>query len=436
MRRWAGVADHPGLARYVDSIGQVLARTTERSDIKFRFTVIDSDIVNAFVIPGGYIYVSRGLLALADDEAELAAVLAHELGHVTALHHAQRHGQTLLANVGLLATGMLAEALAPGSERNIMQLGQLAATGVLRAYSREHEYQADDLGIRYLSRVGYDPLAMARFLAKLRAHNRLEARIAGRSPDSVDRYNYLATHPAPQARVVRAAGKATGLAVTQPMTARDIYLDKIDGLFYGSSPDQGYVRGRDFVHPKLRFRFTVPEGFRLHNAPGAVTAQGPGASAIVFDMARDARRRSTHGYLTSVWARGVYLTGVRNIAVNGLQGTEGFARVNTRQGLVDLRLVAIRGARDRIYRFKFVSPLGWTRRLQRGFDATLDSFLRIDRLEAASIKSRRLKVVARTRGPDPAHDGRAHGRFRARSAALSGAERARARTTGYTRVSG
>ena len=398
LARMGGAVGDRALARYVDSIGQLLARTGERTDIEYSFTVLDSDIVNAFATPGGYIYVSRGLLALADDEAELAAVLAHELGHVTALHHARRQGQTLLANLGLLAAGAVAGAVAPGNERSIMDFGQIAATGVLRGFSREHEYQADSLAIRYLSRAGYDPLAMARFLAKLRAHSRLEAEIAGKSPDSVDRFNYLATHPAPQARVTRAASEAKGLDTARSMTARDTYLGKIDGMIYGGSPEQGFARGRDFIHPALRFRFTVPEGFRLRNAPSAVTAEGPDSSLIVFDMARDAGWRSTYSYLTSVWAKGARLERVRGITVNRLEGTEGFTRINTRRGPADLWLVAIRGARERIYRFVFASPSGRTARPRRGFEATLGSFRRIGAAEAASVKPRRLKIVRVRRG--------------------------------------
>ncbi len=398
LAEMGGADGNKALARYVDSIGQLLARTSERTDLKYTFTVIDSDIVNAFAIPGGYIYVSRGLLALADDEAELAGVLAHELGHITALHHARRRGQTLIANVGLLAAGVLAGAVAPGAERGIMGLGQHAATGVLRSFSRENEYEADDLGIRYLSRAGYDPQAMARFLAKLRAHSRLEAIIAGRAPDSIDRFDYLATHPAPRARVTRASAKAKRVKVRQPMSARDIYLDKIDGIVYGESPAQGFARGRDFIHPDLRFRFRAPEGFRLHNAPAAVTAEGPGDSLIVFDLERNAGRRGTYFYLTSVWAKGARLERVRNITVNGLKGAEGFTRINTRRGVVDLRLVAIRGQRDGIFRLMFLSPPGRTARLRRGFEATIASFRRIGSAEAASVKPRRLKIVRVRRG--------------------------------------
>ena len=267
----------------------MLARASERRDIKYTFTVTNSDIVNAFAIPGGYIYISRGLLALADDEAELAGVLAHELGHITALHHARRHGQSMLANIGLMTAGILAGTLAPGAEREILGLGQQAATGVLRSFSRENEYQADDLGIRYLSRAGYDPGAMPRFLAKLRAHSRLEAVLAGRFADSIDKFNYLATHPAPRARVIRAGANARRVRVKRPITAQAIYFGKIDGIIYGGDPAQGLVRGRAFIHPKLRFRFTVPDGFRLQKR--ARRGDRPGARGLDYRVRHGAQCR-------------------------------------------------------------------------------------------------------------------------------------------------
>ena len=188
LRQFGPALENPALQRYVDSVGQLLARTAERRDLKYTFTVIDSDIANAFAVPGGYIYITSGLLALFDSEAELAAVLGHELGHIAALHYARGRGQAVLAQLGVLAAGILAREAAPGSgaDRMIGELGGKAAFAYLRSFSRENEYESDDLGIRYLARAGYDTGAVARMLGKLRAHGRLEAELAGRSPDGID----------------------------------------------------------------------------------------------------------------------------------------------------------------------------------------------------------------------------------------------------------
>ncbi len=172
IKEFGGEYGTPDLKRYVDGIGQLLANTAERRDLKFTFTVLNSDIINAFATPGGYVYITRGLMALADNEAQLAGVLAHEIGHITALHHARRHGQSLLANIGLAAVGIL-------GGQSAAQLGQIGAVSLLQGFSRENEYEADELGVRDLSRAGFDPTAMAGFLSKLRADSQLAAKRRG-----------------------------------------------------------------------------------------------------------------------------------------------------------------------------------------------------------------------------------------------------------------
>lgn len=380
------------IARYVDSIGQLLARTGERPDLGYTFTVLDSPDVNAFALPGGYVYVTRGLLALAGDEAELAAVLAHELGHVTALHHARRHGQTMAANLALLTVGALVGSAGAGAQRRAADAGGLLATGVLRSYSREHEYEADDLGIRYLARAGYDPGAMPRFLARMRAHGRLEAALAGRPPDSVDAYDYFATHPAPRARVARARTVARAARVARPMTARGLYLDKIDGLAWGGGAKRGLVRGRDFIHPGLRVRFTAPAGFRLRNGARAVTARGQGGAVLVFSVERHPAGRGMGGYLAGLRGGGVDVRGIRPVTVNGMRGAAGAGRVSGDRGRFDLRIAAIRAGGDRLYRLALLSPPG-AAGAGRAFDAALRSLRRLTRTEAAAVRPLRIRVL-------------------------------------------
>ena len=387
-----GAYADPDLARYVDSIGQLLARTGERPDLAYTFTVLDSPDVNAFAIPGGYVYVTRGLLALAGDEAELAAVLAHELGHVTALHHARRHGQTLAANLALATVGALFGGGGAGAQRQAADIGGLLATGVLRGYSREHEYEADDLGIRYLARAGYDADAMPRFLARMRAHSRLEAALAGRAPDSVDAFDYLATHPAPAARVARARDRARAARVARPMTARGLYLDKIDGIAWGGGAKQGLVRGREFIHPGLRVRFSAPAGFRLRNGVRAVTARGEGGAVLVFSVERHPAGRSMGGYLAGLRGRGLEIRGVRRVTVNGMRGAVGAGRISGDRGRFDLRVAAVRASGDRLYRLALLSPPG-AAGAGRAFDSTLGSLRRLTRAEAAAVRPLRLRVL-------------------------------------------
>ena len=390
VKEFNGEYGSPELKAYVSSIGTLLAKTSERPDLKFTFTILDSDIVNAFATPGGYVYITRGLLALADNEAQLAGVLGHEIGHITALHHARRYGDSLLANIGVAVAGAaLGQAGA--------QAAQFGAVSLLQSYSRENEYEADQLGVRYLGRIGFDPHAMAGFLTKLRADSRLAAIRRGESPDSVDRFNYLATHPAPAARVEQATAFARQAKVQNPITARDIYLSKISGILYGDDPDQGFIRGREFLHPKLRFAFEVPRGFSLFNGPTAATAYGPDKSRIVFDRAPKSVDGSMAFYLRDVWAAKLGLKDVETIKVNGLDAATGSTTVRTSEGTFDARLVAYRVDLQTIYRFLFLTPPARTQALSADLRRSTSSFRTLGAAEAAALRPQTLRIV--TVGP-------------------------------------
>jgi predicted Zn-dependent protease len=395
VAEFGGEYGGPELRQYVNSIGTLLQQTVERRDLTYTFTVLNSDVVNAFATPGGYIYISRGLLALVDDEAELAAVLAHELGHVQALHHARRYGQTLLANILLTGAGIVTSQVAPQAARSVMDLGQLGALGVLQSYSRENEFEADDLGIRYLGRSGFDPTAMARFLKKLRQHSRFEAELRGESPDKIDQFSYMATHPAPIERVQRAEANAQTVRVDSPIVARDIYLGKIDGILYGDDPKQGLIRGSIFWHPELRFAFEVPKGFNLFNSDRAVLGIGPNGARIQFDRAPKPSDGPMTFYLTEVWARGARLSGLEAITINGLDAATATTRVSSRSGgAMDARLVAIRVDLQTIYRFLFVTGPAQTANLSVDLRRTTYSFRVLSEAEARSVKPQRLSVVS------------------------------------------
>lgn len=391
VKEFGGEYGTPDLKRYVDGIGQLLAKTAERQDLKFTFTVLDSDIINAFATPGGYVYITRGLMALADNEAQLAGVLAHEIGHITALHHARRHGQSLLANIGLAAVGIL-------GGRSAAQLGQIGAVSLLQGFSRENEYEADELGVRYLSRVGFEPTAMAGFLSKLRADTQLSAKRRGESPDTVDQFNYLATHPAPLARVQRATALARDKNVKNPMTARDIYLSKLDGILYGSDPDQGYIRGRDFLHPKLRFAFQVPPGFSLFNSNRAVYAFGPDKSRIIFDRAAKPVSGSMEAYVGRVWGGKLRLRNLETIRVNGLEAATATTQIRTKDGNFDARLVAYRIDAKSIYRLMFLTPGSQTARLSTELRRSTYSFRQLSAAEASRLRPLVLSIIRVRRG--------------------------------------
>ncbi len=374
------------LKEYIASIGRFLASTSELPDLEFTFTILNSPTANAFAAPGGYIYLTRGLLTLANDEAEIAAVLAHEIGHVTARHGARSHGRTVIATIGMIGLNVL------GSGR-YDDLARLGTTGALRSFSREHEHEADRLAIRYLARAGYDPGAMGRFLTRLRDSSRLDAKRRGASPDAVDRFNYLATHPAPIERIGRATRMARAVNVNGPITARDIYFSKISGIVFGDDREQGFVRGRDFLHPAARFAFRVPPGFSLFNSPDAVAAFGPARERILFDQEQRRFAGSMISYLRDFWAGGRRLAQLEALRVNGVEAATATTRLRTRDGALDARLAAYRTPDQSIYRFIFLTPPDRTRALSIAFRRALRSFRVLTSEEAARLKPYRLRIV-------------------------------------------
>ncbi len=383
--QFGGAYADPALSAYVSSIGNLLVKTSEMPDQAFTFTVLDTPIVNAFALPGGYVYVTRGLLALADNEAEVAGVLAHEIGHVTARHSAERYGQHMAAGMVGLGLGILL-GRGPATE-----LFGTAATVALRAYSREQEYEADLLGVRYMARAGYDPDAMAGFLARLQAHSRFESELRG-EPGKADEFGIMQTHPRTAERIGRAIQEANAKLVAEPMTARELYLSKLDGLVYGDSPAQGFVRGRRFLHPELRFAFEVPQGFRLFNSPKRILARGPDGAAILLDRAGEPSAASMLNYLTRDWAAGVDLGQVEAILINGMEAATGRARLDTRSGPFDVRFVAIRYDPRSIYRMLFLTPMRLSGRLSLALKETTYSFRKLSVPEAAALKAFRLSI--------------------------------------------
>jgi len=382
--QFGGVYEDAALAAYVTSIGNLLVRTSEVPDQKFTFTVLDTPIVNAFALPGGYVYVTRGLVALANDEAELAGVIAHEIGHVTARHSAERYGQAMAATLGQIGLGLLFGGEAANAFGSVSALA-------LRSFSRDQEHEADSLGVRYMSRAGYDPQAMSSFLTQLQADSQLEAILLGQ-PGKADEFNIMQTHPRTADRVERTIQEARAYTVRAPMRARDVYLDKIDGLLYGDDPAQGFVRGRRFLHPELRFAFEVPEGFRLFNGMTKVTARGPDGAAILFDRAKTQWRGAMTRFLTEVWAEGVQLEDVEAITVNGLAAATGRVQGRTQSGPVELRLVALRHGDAAIYRMLFVAPAAQAARFSVPFRRTTYSFRGLTAAEAAALHPQRLHI--------------------------------------------
>jgi predicted Zn-dependent protease len=388
LKQFGGVYDDPAIAAYVAGIGERLALNSDKPDQRYTFTVLNSPMVNAFALPGGFVYVTRGLMALAGDEAELAGVMAHEIGHVAARHTAQRYSRAVAVGLGAALLGAVA-----GSE-GIGSVANLGAELYLKSFSREQEFEADMLGVRYLARSSYDTAAMASFLEKLDAHSRLEAKLAGSDENRAGRVDFFATHPRAADRVDAAIRAAGAIRAADPEIAKVEYLTRVLGLIFGDDPEQGYVRGTSFIHPELRFRFDVPSDFRLINTPTQVAARGPGGALILFDMAEPGFEGAMASYVRDIWGRQLGLGAVERLDVNGRDGGTGAARIARSSGTVDVRLVAVRGVRGEIFRFVFLTPPSLTAKLSTEFRRTTFSLRSLGAAEAAAVKPHRIKVRA------------------------------------------
>ena len=393
VAQFGGSYEDPDVAAYVQQVGERIARVTEFPDLPYSFTVLNDENINAFALPGGYIHITRGLLALANNEAEVAAVLAHEVGHVTARHSAERYSRAVVANLGMAVLGALGQAA--GLPAGTGDLAAFGAQAYLQGFSREQELEADTLGLRYMAQAGYDPRAMVSFFRKLDGFTELQAVMAG-DPGAADRFSIMASHPRTADRVSQALRR---LAVSPRGSIRigqDAHLARIDGILFGDHPDQGVRRDRDFQHPGLRIAFRVPPGFVMFNDPRRVVARGPGGAMLVFDAA-DARTASRAGrmtdYLGREWGANLPLRNLERIDVNGMDAATAGARVRTRDGEVDLRLVAIRERDERVYRFLFLTPTQVTRQMTAEMQRTTYSFRRLTREEAAQIKPLRVRVI-------------------------------------------
>ena len=388
------------LGPYVNSIGQFLASTGERPDVKFTFTVLNTPDINAFAVPGGYVYVTRGLMALANNEAEFASVVGHEIGHINARHTAERMGQAQQTQFGVLGATLLGAILGGETGANLAgglasQYGQVRLAG----YSQEQEFEADSLGVRYMKRATYDPQASASFLSQLRAQSQLEAQLAGKDPNLVDEQNMLASHPRTVDRVQRAIAEAGG-AQPNAMLERDVYLSKIDGIMFGDDPSQGVIVGQKFVHPPLRFSFEVPSGYKLTNQSDAVVVRGPKNTLGYLTLASPQPSGSLTAALQNYDPKGaIVFDNVETLNVNGMEAATAVTRVNTKSGAANYRAVLIRHPSGKVYEFVFLALTSVGNSYDAASQKTVMSFRHIDANEAQQYnRAQRIRVVTVQQG--------------------------------------
>lgn len=262
-----GVVPDQALQSYVSSLGMSIARSSERPSLPWSYTVIEDPVVNAFALPGGPVFVTRGILAHMNSEAELMSVLGHETGHITAKHSVSQISKSQLAQIGLVATVLVKPELA--------QLGDLASAGLglmFLKFSRDDETQADDLGFKYMVSAGYDPREMAKMFQTLQ---RMSAGGEGRVPE------WQSTHPDPGNRVAKTNQRVAALTSVPTKVERDAFIQRLDGLIFGENPRQGFFRGTSFLHPDLKFQFDFPAGWKTQNGTSQVVGASPQQDAVV-----------------------------------------------------------------------------------------------------------------------------------------------------------
>jgi predicted Zn-dependent protease len=396
LNEFGGAYDSPKQADYVRRVGQKVAVQSGLSNTQsdFTITLLNSSVNNAFAIPGGYVYVTRQLMGLMNDEAELASVLGHETGHVAARHSQRRQNAAtrnqVLGTLGQVLTGVLL-----GSNS---QVGQLLNQGISGAtqyftlkFSRSQEYEADDLGVNYLFKAGYDPMASSTMLASLAAQSALDSRVSNQSGRSVP--EWASTHPDPGSRVTRAAQKAAATGAKNGVRNRDAFLAALDGTLYDDDPKQGVIDGQVFKHPELKLTFTIPDGYAMSNGSQAVTISGNGGQAQFTGAAFDG---DLNRYVVSAFST---LTGgkssidpakVTTRQVNGLNAAAGTATANTQSGQVDVTIFAYAFDAKNAYHFVTIVPAG------SGigpFSGMVQSMRRMTAAEAAAVKPRKIQVV-------------------------------------------
>lgn len=365
--------------RLVARITGALTAVSENPNQSYRITILNSPAINAFALPGGYLYVTRGLLALANDASEVAAVLSHEMAHVTANHGIERQRRE---EAEVIASRVVAEVLSSDLAGK-----QALARGKLRlaAFSRQQELQADVIGVRMLGEAGYDPYAAARFLDSMAAY----ARFTAVDPDSDQSLDFLSSHPnAPQrVELARRHARAFGPENSAGDRGREWFLNGIDGLLFGDSPEEGFVRGETFLHGSLGIRFDVPPGFQIDNKVEAVLATGPGDIAIRFDGVADSKQTSLTNYLTSGWVAGLLPDTVRETTINGLPAAT--ARASAEKWDFDVTVIRMG---TQIFRFLTAVPKG-NQQLEQVANVLRTGFRKMTPAEVASLKPLRVRVV-------------------------------------------
>ncbi len=379
LTAYGGAYPNPRLEAHLTRTVEKLVAASERPDLRYQVTILNSPAINAFALPNGHLYVTRGLIALANDTSEVASVLAHEMAHVIARHAAIREDQARQAAlVNRVATDLLADP-------NLGALALAKSKIALASFSRAQEFEADGIGVGISARAGFDPYGAQRFLTSMGMNAQLRARSVNIDPRAPD---FLSSHPATPERVNNAtlnARQHSGPGSGERSRAE--YLAAMDGLIYGEDPSEGFVRGRRFLHPKLGFTFTAPDGYTLDNTPQAVFGvRDGGAQALRLDVVSVPAEQQLTDYLTSGWIENIDRRSVEPLTINGFPAATATAAGDS----WSFRLYAIRFGSD-VYRFIFAAKQR-TDAVDRQFRESVGTFRRMSLAESQAAQPHRIRI--------------------------------------------
>jgi len=383
-----GVYDSPALMSFISEKGTEMGRISHRPNLEYHFKILDSPVVNAFAVPGGYIYLTRGILAQFNNEAELIGVLGHEMGHVTARHSANQQSKQQIGQI-LLMGGMIA------SEK-FREFGQYAMQGMellFLKFSRDNEREADRLGVEYSSKIGFDANKMADFF------NVLNKMSMGSEQGGVP--TFMSTHPDPGDRynAVKYNTKIwqDSLKYGDWAVNADDYLKMIDGLVYGEDPRQGFVEANMFYHPEMKFKYPVPPGWQLLNSPMQVQmAPKDGSAMMVFMMA--AQKTLEEAAQKNISDLNLTILDSKRVTVNGFQGVAAISQqVSQNQQTGTQQIIKVMSyliqVNDAIFIFHGVSDDANFNSYYRLFESTMNNFDRLTDPSKLNVKPKRIKVV-------------------------------------------
>jgi len=384
-----GLVQNDELQQYFSRIGGELARISHRPNLPWTFTVVDSPVVNAFAVPGGYIYLTRGILEHMNNEAEMAGVLGHEIGHVTARHSVTQMSQGQLMNLGLGIGSILSP--------TFQQLGGLAQMGLqvlLLKYSRDDERQADQLGLEYMAKCGYDPEQMSRFF---------QVFVGMRESTAEEIPNWLSTHPSPPDRIRRTTDEAARLkALNSGTTYRvnaDQFVPRLADLVYGENPREGFVDRERFIHPDLRFQMDIPPGWKVENTKSSVIFSEPQGGAMVqlTMVPPEAGQSPTEVARKIAQSEGTQFVSGQSERINGNPAFLGLYRLQSDSGILGAAAAFVTYG-NHMYQVVGLAPESTFSRYSRSMAASLRSFRELTDSRLLAVQPDRMRLHRARRG--------------------------------------